>query len=224
MTVRQPSAVYPAPRRAWNGWQLLQWAATISLPLPSGNSWLQAGSAPQSSAAAIKDSRGRMRSLLVVETGGGELRLERRARDECQERPCRVRRGALRRERARVDGDLLEVLRQRADERDALDRQDLADLVHADLRLAVDERFGRVPALPQEGLVLHRVGDAEALEHSSEVDAARGPDRGIVVDDRARGEQRALEGLGARDVGQRRALLHRDADTDPREVHPRARD
>src|SRR6266508_4277515 len=45
MTVRQPSAVYPPPRRAWNGWQLLQSAATISLPLPSGNSGLQAGSA-----------------------------------------------------------------------------------------------------------------------------------------------------------------------------------
>src|ERR1700693_1434370 len=55
MTVRQPSAVYPPPTRLKNVWQLLQLAATISLPLPSGNSWLQAGSAEHSRAAAIKD-------------------------------------------------------------------------------------------------------------------------------------------------------------------------
>src|SRR2546425_6853509 len=55
MTVRQPSAVYPAPRRAWNGWQLLQLAATISLPFPSGNSWPRAGSAPHSRTVAAKD-------------------------------------------------------------------------------------------------------------------------------------------------------------------------
>src|SRR2546422_1038633 len=55
MTVRQPSAVYPAPRRAWNGWQLLQLAATISLPFPSGNSWPWAGSAPHSRTVAATD-------------------------------------------------------------------------------------------------------------------------------------------------------------------------
>src|SRR2546425_4233996 len=55
MTVRQPSAVYPATRRAWNGWQLLQLAATISLPFPSGNSWPRAGSTPHSRTVAAKD-------------------------------------------------------------------------------------------------------------------------------------------------------------------------
>src|SRR6266705_3669757 len=55
MTVRQPSAVYPAPSRAWNGWQLLQLAATISLPFPSGNSWPRAGSTPHSRTVAAKD-------------------------------------------------------------------------------------------------------------------------------------------------------------------------
>jgi hypothetical protein len=37
-TVRHPSGVYPAPSRAWKGWQLLQRAATSSLPAPSGRS------------------------------------------------------------------------------------------------------------------------------------------------------------------------------------------
>src|SRR2546422_1195651 len=55
MTVRQPSAVYPAASRAWNGWQLLRLAATMSLPFPSGNSWPQAGSAPHSRTVAAKD-------------------------------------------------------------------------------------------------------------------------------------------------------------------------
>jgi hypothetical protein len=51
MTVAQPSAVYPAPTRLNNVWQLLQYAVTISFPFPSGNSWPQAGSAEHSSVA-----------------------------------------------------------------------------------------------------------------------------------------------------------------------------
>jgi hypothetical protein len=38
ITVFQPVAVYPEPAR--NAWQLVHCAATISLPFPSGNSWL----------------------------------------------------------------------------------------------------------------------------------------------------------------------------------------
>ena len=39
--------------RAWNGWQLLQLAATISLPFPSGSSWPKAGTAATNRRAAI---------------------------------------------------------------------------------------------------------------------------------------------------------------------------
>src|SRR6266851_4085121 len=55
ITVRHPAAVYPAPTRAESAWQLLHWAATSSLPGPSGNSWLQAGNAELSRAAAAKE-------------------------------------------------------------------------------------------------------------------------------------------------------------------------
>src|SRR6266478_280120 len=57
MTVCQPLAVYPAPTRLENVWQLVQLAATISLPFPAGNSSPRVGSAEQSRAAAIKDKR-----------------------------------------------------------------------------------------------------------------------------------------------------------------------
>src|SRR6266571_5651039 len=55
--VAQPSAVYPLPTRASKAWQLMHFAAAISLPLPSGKLWLQAGCVEHSKAAAIKDGR-----------------------------------------------------------------------------------------------------------------------------------------------------------------------
>src|SRR5947207_15317609 len=55
--VAQPSAVYPLPTRASKAWQLMHFAAAISLPLPSGRFWLQAGSAEDRKAAAIKDRK-----------------------------------------------------------------------------------------------------------------------------------------------------------------------
>ena len=51
MTVCQPLGVYPAPTRADNAWQLLQLAATSSLPFPSGNSSPHEGSARHRAAA-----------------------------------------------------------------------------------------------------------------------------------------------------------------------------
>src|SRR5881628_2331691 len=57
MTVRHPWGVYPPPRRAWKGWQLLHWAATSSLPGPSGNSWPEAGNAAHSRTAVIENRR-----------------------------------------------------------------------------------------------------------------------------------------------------------------------
>src|SRR6266540_552568 len=53
--VAQPSAVYPLPTRASRAWQLMHFAAAISLPLPSGKFWLQAGSVRHNKAGAIKD-------------------------------------------------------------------------------------------------------------------------------------------------------------------------
>src|SRR5260370_33679989 len=70
MTVTQPLGVYPAPTRAENGWQLLQCAATSSLPLPSGNSWLQAGSAKHSAAAAPAAITGQNRRFGTVASLG----------------------------------------------------------------------------------------------------------------------------------------------------------
>src|SRR5438034_1514591 len=52
--VAQPSAVYPLPTRASKAWQLMHLAAAISLPLPSGKFWLQAGSARHNQAGANK--------------------------------------------------------------------------------------------------------------------------------------------------------------------------
>src|SRR5207249_10436813 len=100
-------------------------------------------------------------SLVVVEAGLGELRLDGPADQIADEDTRGVGHLALLRDAGRVDGDLLQILRQRADEGHALDGQDLADLVHDDLGLALDDGLGRVAARPQDRLALHRVGDAE---------------------------------------------------------------
>src|SRR2546428_11358744 len=76
MTVRQPSAVYPAPSRAWNGWQLLQLAATMSLPFPSGNSWPRAGSAPHSRTVTAKDRSASKFMAVSFEDDDGRSRRE----------------------------------------------------------------------------------------------------------------------------------------------------
>src|SRR5439155_11149641 len=69
-------------------------------------------------------------SLVVVEAGLGELRLDGPADQIADEDTRGVGHLALLRDAGRVDGDLLQILRQRADEGHALDGQDLADLVH----------------------------------------------------------------------------------------------
>src|SRR5262249_46057711 len=135
-------------------------------------------------------------SLVVVEAGLGELRLDRPADQVADERARGVGLLALLRDAGRVDRDLLEVLGQGADQRHALDGKDPADLVHDDLGLALDDGFRRVAARPQDRLALHCVGDAEPLEHRCEVDAARRTLRRIDVDERLRRQQRLLEGLG----------------------------
>ncbi len=116
----------------------------------------------------------------------------------------------------------LQLGRQRAGEAHALHRQDLADLVDAELDLAAPDRLGDVPALAQRGLSIHLVGDSEPLENFCDMLPA-GPGLRVDVDHRARREQRALEGFGGGNIGQRRLLVHRHADADARDRPAAAR-
>src|SRR5260370_32156668 len=92
---------------------------------------------------AARDGRRRERSGPVVEPRGGELRLEGRAHQERHERTRSRRLRAARGEARPVDGDLLQLRGQRPDHDHALDRSDLADLVHHDLGLAARHLLGR---------------------------------------------------------------------------------
>src|SRR2546428_103982 len=77
--------------------------------------------------------------------------------------------GAAEAGRGRV---LREILGRRSHRGDALDGKDLADLVHAQLGLALGHRLGGVAAGPEHRLVLDRLRDPETLQHAREVDAA----------------------------------------------------
>ena len=96
--------------------------------------------------------------------------------------------------------------------------------MHAQLGLAVEQRLRRVAALPQHRLRLHGLGDPEPFEHGGEVDAAGGADGRIVVDDRARLEERALERVHCGDVPLRGTLPDGDTDRRLRDVGSRAGD
>src|SRR5947207_14389816 len=143
-----------------------------------------------------RTAAGRSPLFLVVDAGGGELRLEGRAGGEREPGPGRLRRGAPHRKAGGVRRHLLQRRRQRADERDARHRQDLAHLLHAELGSALGDRLGGRAGGPEEGLVLHHGGDAQALEHAGEVDAARGALPRVHVGERSHGQQRLLEGGG----------------------------
>src|SRR5229473_2424775 len=162
-------------------------------------------------------------SLAVVETRDDELRLEGWPRHEGDEGSRRLRCGRPRGHGGGIGGDLLKLFRKRPHELHALHGQDLADLVHAELGLAFHDRLRRVAARPENGLFLHRVGDAQALEHAREVDPAGGSPGGIRVHDGLRGQDRPLERFRGRDVGQRGALAHGDSDGRPGEVGPGVR-
>src|ERR1700730_12656140 len=60
-----------------------------------------------------------------------------------------------------IDGVVLDLRRQRTDQRDPFDRQDLADLVDAELGLAVGDVLGDRPALDQFSLGLYLGRDPE---------------------------------------------------------------
>ena len=57
--------------------------------------------------------------------------------------------------------------------RHILHGQDLADLMDADLSFAARDELGDIAAVVQLGLGLHLAGDAELVEQSGDIDAAR---------------------------------------------------
>src|SRR5262245_45414685 len=88
------------------------------------------GSDPTNVTGTSESPRGEtLASVLVVETGLGKLRPEGRARQEDDEPAGQLCGGGLGCNPCRVRRHLLQLLRQRADERNAFDRKDLADLV-----------------------------------------------------------------------------------------------
>src|SRR5262245_3953692 len=64
-------------------------------------------------------------------------------------------------ESGRVDGVVLDLRRQRTHERNAFHRQDFADLVNTELRLALGHVLRHRAARAQFGLGLHLGGNAE---------------------------------------------------------------
>src|SRR5262249_53962272 len=121
------------PRKSWrDGPQPSAWRAARASRKVSFSVSMMSG-------AGIESAIG---SLPVSEAGGGQFGLECRTGQKRQERPRRFGLGGLGGDAARVDGHLLQLAGQRADQRDTLDGQDLADLVHADLGLALGDHLG----------------------------------------------------------------------------------
>src|SRR5712692_2798906 len=88
MTVRQPSAVYPAPTRAESWWQVLHWAATNSLPFPSGDSWPQTGSAEQNRTIIMKGKRNFLDIFISPQRTGASARRRHWLRPNCVRQRC----------------------------------------------------------------------------------------------------------------------------------------
>src|SRR5262245_10601136 len=135
--------------------------------------------------------------------------------DECLAGSALAARGAHRRY---VGRHQLQLRRKRADELDAFDRAQLADLLDCELGLALDHEFREHAARERLALGLHLVGNAEPLADRDEMNAARSH-RGIG--DCLGVEHRALEGLDCADVGLLCALARRNADARIGDVAPR---
>src|SRR5436309_13356877 len=121
-----------------------------------------------------------------------------------------------------VDGVFLQLGRQRAGQAHALHRQDFADLVDSELDLAAPDRLGDITALAQCAFATHFSSNSQSFENFRAMLPA-GPGLRVDVDHRARREQRALEGFGGGNIGQRRLLVHRHADADARDRPAAAR-
>src|SRR5262249_53286611 len=64
----------------------------------------------------------------------------------------------------RISRVILDVFRERPDQRDSLHRHDLADLMDAQFSLTVRNVLGHRAARDEHRLRLHRVGETESLE------------------------------------------------------------
>lgn len=81
---------------------------------------------------------------------------------------------------AGIGGDVLDLLRQRTDQRDAAHRHDLADLMDAEFRLAAGDQIGDIAAALELRLLPDLAGDTHLLEQLVEIDAARSPLAGSI--------------------------------------------
>ena len=99
---------------------------------------------------------------------------------------CAVLLLCLHADRRRISGVVLDFGRKRADEFHALHREDFADLVQAEFRLAARDQLGDVAALFQFRLRLDVRRDAELVEQAGQVDSARSARGRIDVGDRLR--------------------------------------
>src|SRR6266545_4764869 len=83
-------------------------------------------------------------------------------------------------------------------------RHQFLDYMHADLGLAVRNYNSNLCGPLRVGenrLRFHLTGDAQAIEHFGEMDAARAAARWIDIGNRLRGEQRVFQGVWRRDIG-----------------------
>jgi hypothetical protein len=93
--------------------------------------------------------------------------------EESDQRSCRLRMFAARRDAGGKHGDFLDLGRQRSDVVDARHGQQLADLLKADLGVAARDRGADGRADDPRALAHHLIGDAESLkELGGHVDAA----------------------------------------------------
>src|SRR6185437_5094817 len=131
---------------------------------------------------------------------------------------------ALRRDGGGISSGVLDLRRQRPDQDDALNRQDLARLLQHDVGFAAGDEVGGMPAFFEFRLRPDLAGDTEALEQFVDIDAAGAAAGRIDIGDRLGRQQRALEGVDRGDVRLGRAFAHADPDADGRDLNVALRD
>jgi len=120
------------------------------------------------------------------------------------------------------DRDLLQRRRQRSHDLHPCNRQQLADLLDAELRLAAgDELADGDAGFGDDELGLHFGGNSQPLQDAWKVDAALAA---LGMGDRARREQRAAQCFRRANLGLARALAHRNPDAGAGKIDPAAGD
>src|SRR5262249_27049516 len=140
-----------------------------------------------------------------AETLLAQHRASRLRSEEAYECLGRLALGRLRERGSAVNDRLLQFGRQRIEYLDARNRQELAQLLHADIGLA-PRHYGadELPRARCDPLCRHCIGDTEPLEHLAEMHAARPG----AVRYRTRREERTLQLLRRADVRPWRARPH----------------